>query len=303
MTLNNRVAYTGEVKDPFFRADLPIGGNRLNESWISTASLTALACAEQFQFCNPATAGDNSCTLLSSLYDFDEAVAPSSMRLNPRQAALYKMMRIMLYYMRLNSVLTFLKNEVLVSTKLVYGSFGISTALPEVQWHREVENFHNLTLAGLQLNTIDHVGSPNVQIKDGQWLHDYIVPETDPEGINLCRNQLVHITGYNSFSMLGIILVVVLSALIILADIYLPWLVSKGRRDPDDVIGGTDSHTAHNKLSSWEEDDILQIQRQAFEGRGIGPWTDKNGNRVPVMAAWDVKFRKSRNVAVSGDDG
>ena len=203
--------------------------------------------------------------------------------------------------MRFNSFLTFLKNEVLVSTKLVYGSFGISTGLPDDQWHREVENFHNLTLAGLQLNSIDHAASPNIMIKEGLWLHDHIVPETNPDGLQLCRNQLIPVVNYDSFSMLGINLIAVLSSLIILTDVYLPWLVSKSSRKGENSSAIVDDKSdQRTKLSSWEEDDILQIQRQAFEGQGVGPWTDKHGNSVLVMAKWDVKFRKSRNLYATG---
>jgi hypothetical protein len=44
---------------------------------------------------------------------------------------------------------------------------------------------------------------------------------------------------------------------------------------------------------AWDEDDILQLQRQALEGRGIGPWKTKSG-QVPVTDQWDLKFKRDR---------
>jgi hypothetical protein len=51
--LNNKVAYTGEVTDPWFRA--PVRGKSgagLNEAWFASNTLSGVACTEQWQFCN-----------------------------------------------------------------------------------------------------------------------------------------------------------------------------------------------------------------------------------------------------------
>lgn len=40
-----------------------------------------------------------------------------------------------------------------------------------------------------------------------------------------------------------------------------------------------------------DEDDILQLQRQALEGRGIGLWKT-SGRQVPVTSQWDLKFKR-----------
>ena len=97
MTLNNRVTYTSEVKDPFFRADLPNGANRLIGSWKSSSILTGLACTEQYQFCDPKVSGGSGCTALGSLYDFAEDMPPGPIQLNSRQIAVYKLLRAMMY--------------------------------------------------------------------------------------------------------------------------------------------------------------------------------------------------------------
>lgn len=287
LILNNRVAYTGRVDDPFFRASRQEAFNRLEGSWISNTTLTGVACTEQYQFCNPAKKGDakgDQCTALGSLYDFDLIMPPPNLDLNPRQAATYMIMAKLIYSMRFNSFLMFLKNEILVATRLVYGSFGISTPLPDDQWQTEVANIHNLSLAGLQLNAIGHAATPNIQIRPGLSLHDHMVDETDPDAQALCRNQRARISAYSSFSMLGIIIIIACSLLIILVDYCLPLLLL--RVNPASLKSTI-------AAQAWDEDDILQLQRQALEGRGIGPWKTNSGP-VPVTDQWDLKFKRDR---------
>lgn len=287
LVLNNRVAYTGRVDDPFFRATRQEEFNRLEDSWISNTTITGIACTEQYQFCNPAQKGDgkgDKCTALGSLYEFDQVTPPASLALNPRQTATYVLLSKMIYSLRFNSFLMFLKNEILVATRLVYGSFGISTPLPDDQWQTEVANIHNLTLAGLQLTAIGHAATPNIQIRPGLNLHDHMVDETDPDAQALCRNQRARNSTYSSFSMLGIIIILVCSLLIILVDYFLPLILLR-------VSPASPYRTV--AAQAWDEDDILQLQRQALEGRGIGPWKTSSG-QVPVTDQWDLKFKRDR---------
>jgi len=285
LVLNNRVAYTGRVNDPFFRATRQEAFNRLEGSWISNTTITGVACTEQYQFCNPAKKNDRNgdiCTALGSLYEFDTVTPPPILELNPRQAATYVMMSKLIYSLRFNSFLMFLKNEILTATRLVYGSFGISTPLPDDQWQTEVANIHNLSLAGFQLNAISHAATPNVQIRPGLSLHDHMVDETDPDAQALCHNQRARISAYSSFSMLGIIIILVFSLLIILIDYCLPLILL--RTNPS-------ARKSPMAAQAWDEDDILQLQRQALEGRGIGPWKTGSG-QVPVTSLWDLKFQR-----------
>lgn len=67
-TLNNRVAYTGEVFDPLYRANRQAVGNGLADAWVSNSTLTGLACTEQYQFCNPSLSDPSArCTPMGSM--------------------------------------------------------------------------------------------------------------------------------------------------------------------------------------------------------------------------------------------
>lgn len=302
LILNNRVAYTGEVMDPLYRANLQIGGNRLADAWMSNSTLTGLACTEQYQFCNPSHSDASaSCTEMASMYDFDIATPPSALKLSSRQAAVYRILRSMIYFMRMNMVVEFLKNEILVASKLVYGSFGISTPLSDTQWHIEVANIHNTSLAGLQSNAIAHAANPSAIIRSGLNLLDHIDVETDPDSLELCKNQRVKVTTYSSFSMLGILIILVVSAIIILTDIYLPLIVS---RSSSAMTRYSTLNGDHERLSSWDEDDVLQIQRQALEARGVGPWKDGGTSKIPVTTGWDLRFdRRSKIYGAAAGSG
>lgn len=73
--------------------------------------------------------------------------------------------------------------------------------------------------------------------------------------------------GYSLFTILGILSIVVFNTTIISTDLYLLQLVARSfhsvndRTDPEDV--------PEEFLSAWDRDNILQIQRQTFELRGI----------------------------------
>jgi hypothetical protein len=128
------------------------------------------------------------------MYDFDLETAPSKLEYNLLQQAMYKLLRAPICYMRFNSFLMFLKNEILVANKIVYGSFGISGALPDNQSQTEMENIHNTSLAGLQQNLINHAAAPNVRIRPGLDLHSYMVPENRPwRPASLCQPEIPHL--------------------------------------------------------------------------------------------------------------
>jgi hypothetical protein len=123
----------------------------------------------------------------------------------------------------------------------------------------EMANLHNISMAGLQAAALAHAAPGHLLIKPGTDLQDFVVPETSPENLHLCRNQKFRSTRYESFSVLGLSLILSISFFIIVSSLYLPQLV-----------GGWDSNRVWRK--NWIEDDALHLQRKAFQGMGIQPW-------------------------------
>jgi hypothetical protein len=88
-------------------------------------------------------------------------------------------------------------------------------------------------------------------------------PPTDPIQAQMCRNQLVRDPGlHQSFSILGIVLVLALGGIIIvlglLADTVVGWLQL------------LTSSKAQYRREQWILEHELQLQRSAYEGHGVG---------------------------------
>ena len=90
---------------------------------------------------------------------------------------------------------------------------------------------------------------------------------------SLCFMQRVPQTAnYNSFSVLGIVIILVVSGLIIFVSFFIDTLVGSLQR-----ISGKGLH----KATQWLLDDKLQLQRMVYEKSDIGPWTNCDA-QVPV---------------------
>ncbi|KAJ9641577.1 hypothetical protein H2199_005547 [Coniosporium tulheliwenetii] len=282
LLLNNLVTYTGKVADPWFEATLQISRNVLAEAWVSNSTLTGIGCTEQYQFCN-----FDRCTPLNGLYSFYPFTAPPDLGLNPMQQATHRVLGPNIGAIRMSNYLSFLKNEILLANTLTYGPIGISTPVPDTQWQTEMENIYNITMAGLQQNVVDHASAPNIQIRPGVELHSFINPETDPLDLHICASEKIRSSAYSSFNMFGLCFLVLTCALIIVVNLSLPNFVHWIQRR---------SHNGLVPRLAWIEDDVLQLQRIALEGRGIGPW-EKKWEGVPVTAELGKTWRRDTGFA------
>jgi hypothetical protein len=118
-----------------------------------------------------------------------------------------------------------------------------------------------------------------------------LTPPTDPIGAKMCRNQLVRDIGrHQSFSVLGLALVLVLGGVIIVlgmvADTIVGWLQtsSKGKY----------------RRNQWVLEQKLQLQRAAYEGFGVGGAWEGKLDAVPRTAGFDVPVPSSSDVFCGG---
>jgi len=274
--LQNKVAYTAEVTDPWFRA--PIRGTAyvgVPEVWMSNDTITGIGCTEQWQFCN-----DDKCAPLGGINSHQKE-PPSSLELNSRQNEAYKILWQYAHYAVMDTIMQFIPNEVLLAQQLVYGSFLISGPLPKNQWHLEVQNFHNITMAQIQAGGDARIFHPEAEIMPGMKFIDYLRNETDPEALGVCKSQKMRNSKYVSFSMFGFMIIVVCSIIIIAVNLFMveifTWLQTKRGKS------GT--------VIEWREDDVLRIQQHALQSRGIGPW--KLGKlEIPVTEKFGTEIKR-----------
>ncbi|KAH8649738.1 hypothetical protein BGZ60DRAFT_534617 [Tricladium varicosporioides] len=191
-------------------------------------------------------------------------------------------------------IIRFIRNELLLASLLAYGSLRVSSPLPDAQWHIEMENLQNISMAGLQANALYHASPGAVPTNPDLNLLDFIVEDSSPSKRKLCSNQKFRSIGYSSFSILGISLIFLLSLTIILLNLGLPAF-----------LGWIQEKVGRTKVGPkrWIEDDILQVQRMAFEGRNVGPWVGQRGG-VPVTEEYGMKIcweNGGENILLSKD--
>jgi hypothetical protein len=207
--------------------------------------------------------------------------AINALGLNSKQAATMKLLLEVAIWTRISAILLFLGGDILLAKEKLLSTVWLSSALEDDQWQKEVENIHNTSMAFLQRRVIDHV-SPATQLPHLASLRKYFVQETTPEALHLCANQKIWSTNHYSFSMMGIFLILLGGIVVILVDVSLPYLIGwLQRRNGKGMAARLD----------WIESESLQLQRIAFEGRGIGPWKGKVDG-VPVTTKFGQKFRR-----------
>jgi hypothetical protein len=112
-------------------------------------------------------------------------------------------------------------------------------------------------------------------------------PPTDPVVAQMCSNQLVRSDGqHQSFSVLGLTLVLILGGIIIIlgmvTDTVVGWLQT--------LLG------ARYRRTQWILDEKLQLQRAAYEGFGVGGAWEGRMDGVPTTAGVGVLVPSSSDV-------
>lgn len=149
-------------------------------------------------------------------------------------------------------------------------------AVPPNQWQIEVSSWFSTGLVMLQKTLQDYVSPTNMVPSI------YVNEPQNPIDLAMCHSQKTQATnGTISFSVLGLGIILIVGTLVILASFVL-----------ETVVGwiGLKSH------QNWVLDDKLQLQRMAFEARGVR-WTNTNGS-IPVTEAGE-RFASMATLAES----
>ncbi|KAF2456413.1 hypothetical protein BDY21DRAFT_393710 [Lineolata rhizophorae] len=297
LMLVNRVVYTQEVTDPWFRSarkfevDGVPGIGYLGPFYAASQSLGVLGCTEQYQFCN----GDR-CSPLTGIFglkppevltsengSFSSGSSSSTfLDFNTKQAATYALVWKAIWGAQVQYAANLLKDRVLVARDLLFGSSRMSSPVRDRQWEAEARNLFNVSLVMLQRRVVEYAAPPVVDFEPDVPASDYVVAPNTTAGRRLCATQKVRSNAYDSFSVLGLAIIVVGGGLIMILNTFLTelvgWVQRRWRRPND----------AYRRLE-WIESETLQLQRMAFEGRGVGPWRGKE-DAVPVTVTFEQRF-------------
>ncbi|KAF2184500.1 hypothetical protein K469DRAFT_751070 [Zopfia rhizophila CBS 207.26] len=169
--------------------------------------------------------------------------------------------------------------------------------VPNTQWMTEVRSWVSIGLVTLQYELVKYAMGPTSPLPEGVTVK---TPRT-LEGRNLCKSTKVpNPGGYQSFSVLGLVTVIVVGGLIFIVSIIVQPLAHYVFRN---CSMGNDF-----RRRQWILDGKLQLQRIAYEHAGIGFWANKEGY-VPITTDkaksfhFDRILEDSTRADVGGESG
>ena len=284
LMLSSQAQYLGPVEDDWFSATTMQDHRGLGASSASNGNIyfpdkliSTLGCVEKYQYCNK-----EHCTPLDGFYTVDPN-QDNGLHMNPRQRAVFRVLLNAAWAMKIKFLSQLMGADGLLAQQFVQenaGGLGSAPVYPD-QWKREVENMHNISLAVLQQKVADYAGQPYMETEPGVSDETFIRPPTTPEEVELCKQIKIRSASHTSFSVFGLLFVLITGGLIILTNIWLPSIVFRLRY--------RDRFRDEYKTNEWWDTGILQILRTAYEGRGVGPW-EGLARDVPVTIPYSMKF-------------
>jgi hypothetical protein len=265
----NGIIYPTPVDDPFFSAHRIAKTQAENhiDTYYSTDNLTSvLGCTDQFQFQDP---NQNVTTQLTGSLSAYRQVY--NIGLNKEQTAAATRLSLLSYDASLFRSVAGISTASLKAQDATYGL--LSDGLPDNQWQIEAMGWFETSLATIQDRVNDYAYKDFERIPGTAKL---VIPSESPELLAMCDQQIVRNVGsYQSFSMLGVGLIVAIGIVIILLSLCLETVVAF-------LQGRCCGRTQMYKRKRWQLDSILQQQRLAFQGLGLGDEWFKCEEEVPV---------------------
>lgn len=145
----------------------------------------------------------------------------------------------------------------------------IQSALPDNQWQAEVMNWHATALVNIQDWLLLRVIGP----QDPAARQFINRPATGAEDA-VCKAQRVRVgQGFNNISLFGLVFVLAFGVITTVLSVFM-----------SEIIALFDKCTRGRPKGprSWNRDDVLQVQRLAYQGQLDGPW-EKTNEPVPIM--------------------
>lgn len=163
-------------------------------------------------------------------------------------------------------------NQGVLNVTALYGANDRLLGLPVDQWAADMVSMEAAVLAELQLFiTMQSQGYPTTD--SNQTI--LIPPTTADEGLNwLCHSQkVIKVSGFANINVFAFGFVVVTTILLVTLDygivrILIHYHVPMGRFSP--------------AVRFWIEDGWYQLQRAAYDAKGVGVWSHCDGE-IPIV--------------------
>lgn len=255
----NDILFHAPVVDPWFAAGSQGAFNANShlgnmEVYLNDEPARALACVQQYQFCNPALKQNTGCTPLLGIYETFAAGSLLFSQPRDRDRFLWSASAISNLAGGFTELLRTLGSGALLAKDSL--SASLQWNLPSNQWELELEHWFKFTLADVQRAVLDQATGP--VLVDARQFHS---PPVSPEGRTICSNQKIRSDSYTSFNVLGLILIFSIGSLIMILSALLPYVTGRLQQRQKPFAG-----------LEWICNDTLQLQRLAHEAIGAGNW-------------------------------
>jgi hypothetical protein len=252
--LANIALYPEPVLDPWFEAQFPqdiFAGPAPYATYGAQDVVSVLGCSDATQICNPLAENFTNCVSVHNYnedygaHSIAEAVGPASddLGLNSQQSAVLSRLILPLANaidMALSAV-TYDGN--MLATRATDTIF--SAALPSDQWILELQHWFAILLTSIQASVTDSLTGIDPR------LNHYIEPMI-PEYQWMCHNQIVQNANHSSFSVLGLVIILIVGGLLMVINSLLSTAWSRSVR-----------RTAGNvhRDEEWKAYELLELQR------------------------------------------
>ncbi|KAF1963780.1 hypothetical protein CC80DRAFT_433639 [Byssothecium circinans] len=270
--LHNQALYLNSTEDFLFGTrtfrdkdtckcnNLPLG---VTGSYLAQ-SFSPFVCLERTRFCNPAADRCTPWDAFNNLLHLNTSGVPHynlmhDLGLNDRQKETVSLIGTVSALATFAQVLQSIGgSSLLAQDKLLESAGTMSLAVEPDQYRREIEHWFQIQLALLQRGFVERLYPPQV-------VDPFFIDNNEVHAVALCRAQMVHQAEYVSYSVLGLVLVLVLGLLMIAASLGLEPGVRWWRERRE--VG------AYEQME-WDTGELLHLQRLAYEASGQGTWND-----------------------------
>lgn len=294
LILANFDLYYEAIDDPWFAASehFPRGSDNNGHStgrelFYSRQVLQVIACYTTRYLCSSAKNGSNEAECEDMHYsslvqDLDEFVLPASQNMSREQTSVLRRVLYAIEGADMAKTLQYQGSTALLASQ--NSKVGFSLASNDVmngQWIREVQGLFATVLLNFQTMSAGYVSDPY-----------NLLPSKAPvaeEDIWMCSNQIVNSTTSASFSVAGLVSIFSLGLILLVVAFFsenIAW-ACRGKRDKPGYF-----------MSEWNALSFLQLQRLAYEGRGLGVWSGEG--EVPIELegqAFDVPRWEGRTTS------
>jgi hypothetical protein len=310
---SNSVEYLSPVTDPWFMATTPdniTSGTVVKETFTANEYVSAMACIDQYQICNP-NKSPYSCTVLGQMNQMLNGTL--EIDLNPTQNATAQRVGPYLTMSNTEYTVNYLGNSALLAQDHVGNDIG--AGLPSNQWKIEVEGWFAVALAKIQALVVEYPIQPtDIPAATVQLPSASSTDPSDRAARAACSNQRIRNTGaYQSFSAAALVVIIVIGVAIILTSWTAECCVAAIRQRRRAKyralrnVGGGPEAVDDDEVAEYREiariaDRILQMQRMVLANARPDVVWQGTMDSVPLTREQHVRFALPTRVPAREED-